>query len=217
MKFKTIRRGFGCVVLLCGIAFASAGAQLHVIVYKDAPVSEEVLDRARAEAVRIFRGAGIELSWINCSRNMAANECQASPAEGVLYLNIVSQGTLVHDLVYGEAFLDDRGKGKVADVFYDRVKDAQRELGINEGRLLGAIAAHEIGHLVLGLHAHHWTGIMTPNWDRENLRLLGMGTLFFSKEQAIRMRQCLSEPERFIAVTDAQNQESGIAKPRSNR
>ena len=202
MKFKTIRRGFGCVVLSCGIAFASAGAQLHVIVHKDAPVPEGVLERARAEAVRIFRGAGIELSWINCSRNTPARECQASTAENVLYLNIVSHGTLVHDMVYGEAFLDDRGKGKVADVFYDRVEDARRDLGINEGRLLGAIAAHEIGHLVLGLHAHHWTGIMTPNWDRENLRFLGMGTLCFSKEQATSMRQRLRGVDRVMTAME---------------
>lgn len=217
MKFKRIRSGIGCVVLLCGIASAGEDAQLRVLVHQDTPVPNSTLEHARAEAVRIFRGAGIELSWINCSRNVPVVECQASTAENVLYLNVVSRGRSSHDMVFGEAYLDERGKGKVADVFYDRVEDAQRELGISEGRLLGAVAAHEIGHLVLGHRSHQWIGIMTRTWDRENLRLLGMGAFFFGKEQAIRMRQRLCGMDRFTTIPEAQAQESGPAKPATNR
>lgn len=218
MKFKQIPWGFACVVLLCGIATASVDIELRVLVYKDVTVPKGVLEQAHAEAVRVFQGAGIELSWVNCSNNSPAAECQASSAENVLYLKIVSRATSSRDLVYGEAFLDDRGVGGVADLFYDRIEGAHRDLGISEGRLLGAVAAHEIGHLVLGLHSHHWIGIMTPAWDQENLRLLGMGALFFTKEEATRMRNRLCGLDRCMTLTGNQVQErTAIAKPVTER
>src|SRR5262249_16089412 len=62
------------------------------------------------------------------------------------------------------------------------------EDGIDEARLLGAVAAHEVGHLLLGLRAHTLWGIMAPRWSGEALRQVGMGRLLFTPEQAARMR-----------------------------
>jgi len=43
--------------------------------------------------------------------------------------------------------------------------------------------AHEIGHLLIGSHAHAPWGIMAAKWHDQELRRLEMGTLFFSAEQ----------------------------------
>jgi hypothetical protein len=55
--------------------------------------------------------------------------------------------------------------------------------------LLGTVAAHELGHLLLGSHAHSSIGIMTPHWEPETLRRMNMGGLLFTREQASRMQE----------------------------
>ena len=63
-------------------------------------------------------------------------------------LHIVPTGKTSSDLVFGLAFLDERGVGKYSDVFLDRIEEACAESGADLSRLLGAVAAHELGHLL---------------------------------------------------------------------
>jgi hypothetical protein len=97
------------------------------------------------------------------------------------------------DLVFGQAFVGESGTGMYADVFLDRIQAAHDQYGTSVPRLLGAVAAHELGHLLLGFQAHSWTGIMTPVWESESLRLMSMGNLLFSREQAVRMQSTLGQ------------------------
>jgi hypothetical protein len=48
--------------------------------------------------------------------------------------------------------------------------------------------AHEIGHLLLGTNAHSPMGIMRPNWQGQELRSIGMGTLLFTPDQGRSMQ-----------------------------
>ena len=91
------------------------------------------------------------------------------------------------DDVFGVAFLDDNGQGKYTDVFFDGVNSLHRDTGANLGRLLGAVAAHEIGHL-LGFKFHSMWGIMSAHWQQDHLRRLERGALLFTPEQALRMQ-----------------------------
>jgi hypothetical protein len=193
MRFRRGFWGLGCFVLLCGIMTAQTSAQVRVLVYRNVDIPGSALDRARNEATRIFHTAGIELSWIDCSPGLPTTECRTSPTKNVLLLDIVAGVKPTSDMVYGQAFLAEDGTGNLADLFFDRVKDAQHDFGINPGRLLGAVAAHELGHLLLGLHAHSWRGIMTPMWSGENLRLVSMGDAYFTQQQATRMHEHLQD------------------------
>ncbi len=74
------------------------------------------------------------------------------------------------------------------DVFWDRCEGMRRDSGVNSATLLGTVAAHEIGHLLLGSNAHSAIGIMAPHWEAEQLRHAGMGSLLFTPEQSARMR-----------------------------
>ena len=103
-------------------------------------------------------------------------------------LHILPREKASSDSAYGEAFLADDGVGKYADVFLDRIGQTHRECGVDRSRLLGAVAAHELGHL-LGLQSHSWVGIMTPSWSGENLKRVAMGATYFTGEQAARMRR----------------------------
>lgn len=192
MGFRREFLGLGCFVLLCGMLTAQTAAQVRVLVYKNVDIPTGVLDRARNEATRIFHMAGIELSWVDCSSGIASLECRPSSMKNVLLLHIVAGIKPSGDMVYGQAFLADDGTGNLAHVYFDRVKDAQRDLGINPGRLLGAVVAHELGHLLLGLNAHSWQGIMTPIWTGDNLRLVSMGDAYFTRQQATRIREHLA-------------------------
>jgi hypothetical protein len=191
MGFTFKRQLVGTIVLLClggATAVSEADAQVHVLVYDNARVSARVMEKAASEAGRIFRSAGVELLWINCSSRANAADCRSTASSRELVLRIVPRGKSAGESVYGDAFLAEDGTGKYADIFFDRIASAHRDFGVNESRLLGAVAAHEIGHLLLGLKAHSWLGIMAAMWESDSLRKAEMGTLLFTREQAARMR-----------------------------
>ena len=98
----------------------------------------------------------------------------------------MQQGTARSDFVFGEAFLGPDGKGKYADVFFNRLRQVADTVDI--AQLLGAVSAHELGHLFLGSHAHALMGIMQPTWGPDSLHRISMGTLAFTPEQQRSMR-----------------------------
>jgi hypothetical protein len=63
---------------------------------------------------------------------------------------------------------------------------------------MGAIIAHEIGHLLLGSNAHAAIGIMRAHWQDAELRMLSKGELLFTTEQGARMRTNLVQEERAV-------------------
>ena len=193
----TCKRQLGLtIVLLClggAVALSQANAQVRVLIYDNARVSTRVVEQAQSEATRIFHSAGVELLWINCSSRAIAAECRSATKTRELVLRIVPRGKSAGDSVYGDAFLAEDGTGKYADIFFDRIASAHRDFGVSESRLLGAVAAHEIGHLLLGLRAHSWIGIMSAMWASDSLRKAEMGTLLFTREQATRMRERMTD------------------------
>jgi hypothetical protein len=164
----------------CIIVFVNDGAGLD----------RSTLRRAEAEATRLLRPSGIQIRWRNCAET---RDCRRPPRSKEFVLHIVPQGTVRSDMVFGEAFLGPDGNGKYADVFFDRLRNVK---GINIAQLLGAVAAHELGHLLLGSHAHSLIGIMEPSWDAQSLRRISMGDLTFTPEQlrSIRNRLVREEP-----------------------
>lgn len=184
------------VVLLCVGACAqtaTVAAEVRVLVYDNERVPSGVLEQAGAEAARIFRQAGIRLLWTNCSGREARHECRLGPNGSDIVVHVIAHGTTANDSIFGEAYLSAEGEGKYADVFLDRIEDAHRGAGTSPSTLLGAVAAHEIGHLLLGLHAHTWVGIMAPTWSSQDLRQMGMGSLLFTREEGNRMKVRLGQ------------------------
>jgi hypothetical protein len=195
MRFGFIRWwGWALVVLLWGaIAMAGTGEvdlpEITVLVNNSAGVSRGVLKRAENDAERIFRAAGVEIQWEDCSRGAVVDACQQVPGANEFVLSIEATGKTSTDSVFGVAFLGEGGIGKYCNVFFDRVEETQRESGTGGAHLLGAVVAHELGHLLLGPHAHAHVGIMTPVWQEQSLRAIEMGTFFFTREQAVSMRE----------------------------
>lgn len=170
MEFTFRRRLILTIVLLCVSATAQAAkenAQVRVLVYDSARISASLLEQAGLETTRIFRSAGIELVWINCTERIEGSACRSMARGKELMLRVVPKGQSVGESVFGDAFLAEDGNGKYADIFFERIATAHRDSGVNESRMLGAVAAHEIGHLLLGLGSHSRSGIMSPVWTND--------------------------------------------------
>jgi hypothetical protein len=198
----------GLVVVLLWENLAAAsdreGAEITVLLNNSAGVSRLIVNEAEAEAGRIFRDAGIEIVWVDCSRGVAvADACRGVPGGNEFFLQIASKGSTSSDRVFGVAFLAEDGNGKYSNVFYDRVERAHGDFGAPVSRLLGAVAAHELGHLLLGSHAHSHLGLMTAVWSDEVLRDMEMGSLLFNRDQAIRMRAQIRGSERTLVSRGA--------------
>ena len=162
------------------------------------------MNEAEAEAARIFRDSGIEIVWVDCSRGVSvADVCRGVPGDNDFVLQIASTGKTSSDLAFGVAFLAENGAGKYSDVFFDRVEQAHVQFGIPLSRLLGAVAAHELGQLMLGSHAHSRAGIMTPVWKETVLRRMDMGRLLFTRGQAFRMKARVRGGERTLVSVGA--------------
>ena len=215
MRFQYRRcAGLAAVVLLWGNMAAgreaNGGHEIRVLVNNSAGVSVAILNQAKVEASRIFRAAGIEIDWVDCPGTRVEDDaCRRVPGSNDFVLHIVAKGKISSDLVFGLSFLGKDGEGKYSDIFYDPVQQGHRELGADVPTLLGTVAAHELGHLLLGLHAHSYAGIMAAVWNEEALRNLRMGGLRFSGDQAARMRARIRGGERTLVRVTASEGRSG--------
>jgi hypothetical protein len=194
----------GSVLLWSGIATGASveSARIRVLVNNSSDVSAPVLRLAESEASRVFSAAGIEIAWINCMSERVGNECLTGSGRYEFVLQIVPTGKTSSDSVFGVAFLGEDGRGKYGDVFFDRIQNAGRTFGAPVARLLGAVSAHELGHLLLGFRGHSNVGIMAPMWGEESLREVGMGTLLFTPEQSKLMRSRIEQRTLLVSWRD---------------
>ena len=167
----------------------SEGTEVKVMVLDNARISSSVLSKAETEAGRIFRGSNIGIHWVNCLKKGERENCHHAPGANEFMLHIVPDGRTRSEMVFGEAFLGDDGSGKYADIFFNRVQAASGTPELDTAQLLGAVTAHELGHLLLGSRSHSAYGIMQPVWEKECLRRIWMGSLLFTREQAQSMQR----------------------------
>ena len=207
MGFKgKLGTGIASVLLWASMSGAQANEpgriKVKVMVLDSVGLSPTVLARTEKEAARIFADAAIHVEWINCQKKGESETCHHAPRADEFMLHIVHHGKTRTDLVFGEAFLGEDGSGKYADVFFDRIQDASNLPELDTAQLLGAVAAHEVGHLLLGSRAHSSSGIMQPVWEKECLRRVWMGSLLFTQKQAQSMQQRFGvSPGTLLAAT----------------
>jgi hypothetical protein len=77
-------------------------------------------------------------------------------------------------------------------VFYGDVQALAQACGVSSEVLFGFVIAHELGHLLLGPHAHTGLGLMRPVWTRTDvLNGVAQGQFRFSTEEGERIRRRL--------------------------
>jgi len=174
---------------------------ISVLVYNQAHVPWQILDRAEGEAARIFHGVGIEVIWTNCNTAITGIpngvNCtqEVRPTEHIVRIlpEIAVVSGFTHDSTMGFAF------GNLASISFCRVKAEAAEFGVSPYAVLGPAITHEIGHL-LGLRGHSPTGIMRAHWQRRDYQAPPLDALKFTPNQAAQMRAEVRERERQQAV-----------------
>jgi len=177
----------------------AAGPGITVLVYNYAAVPAVTLERVEDEAARIFRHAGIETAWRDC-RAEARETNLPCPAPAIFTpgLRIVPNLQLVRNAVRADTM--GYSVGYFATISVDSADIlSRRGLGEVEG-ILGHLAAHELGHVLLPGTAHTVTGIMKARWNRDDWNTARLGWVFFARKQSEFMRRELLAGPRLAAL-----------------
>lgn len=164
---------------------------LRVLVMDRAGTSPETLAEAEEHAARVYRRSGIEIIWHNVQPGVErAQRVPTVPADGrqpIVVVNVMpasmEAGANVPPGVLGVATPDDL----VVHILQGRVERLAEATGTRLPEVLGYTLAHEIGHVLLPLDRHALTGIMRETLDMKHVAQ--GGTLWFSKGQALHMRE----------------------------
>jgi hypothetical protein len=171
---------------------AQESVRVTISVYNDAEVPVGVVGRAEDQAEGVFRRAGIEVTWLNCKVPAVTEEASRACREAVfpqhLHLRFVRRSRGLKGEMMGISFQADDGSGCYADLFYEPMEELHKRDGTDVARLLGHVAAHEIGHLLLGSNSHSAAGIMHAHWTAEELASAKNGRLVFSEKESLRMK-----------------------------
>ena len=185
----------------CGVVRAShAGTKdelgtITIYVYDYADAKPRVLLEAERAAAGILEKAGVETVWVDCPRDDASPRnlaCVASADPTHLILRVLpysmsNRFRQVHGDAMGFAALGERFNCN-AWIFYGRVKDFSLEQQLTLERLLGAVIAHELGHLLLGENVHANTGLMHGYWTNREFLEIESGRIIFSDTESKRIQ-----------------------------
>jgi len=175
---------------------AVAEMRVTILVHNDAGISSGTLRGAEMEASRVFRQSGIAAKWLNCPLPPEGPEdpaqCRTAEFPAYLQLRIARRSRNLSEITFGISYLSADGSGCYANLFYERVEEMHQRSRVNLASLLGDVAAHEIGHLLLGTNSHAASGIMRARWQNGELGSIGTGTLFFSEAESRQMRSKLA-------------------------
>ena len=171
----------------------TAGAKTPVVklvvkLFNYAEISPQVLAGAEREAVRVYREAGIALSWVECGLSEHDTEkflaCEQVDDPFGLFVNIIGQpmaARLPRPGKFATSF------ERHAVVFYHLVEGAAEDGGFSKALILGCVMAHELGHLLLGKNSHA-AGIMTGTFWQQDFERAEKGKLVFTEHQAEAMQ-----------------------------
>jgi hypothetical protein len=162
-------------------------------------IVEDGIDRqkvlsAQETAAKILKYSGIDLAWLICKPGQrdggSGNACERDLGRAEFWMRVVTHrpvGTSATVLGFTEFVGGCRSDS--AGVYYPAAVDGGNSGVASVGEILGAAIAHEVGHLILGAHAHSSGGVMYASWGQMELRLVHLRQLYFSTDQAKLLRE----------------------------
>lgn len=164
---------------------ANSPAQLTMLVDNYSQASPQTIARAEEEAGEILKHSGILLTWQTCQTPTHPESqpiCMKQIKVGEILVRVLGRGTRtgIGNAVFGFAI-----GPTIASVYYDSALGLARQDGADYEApvVLGALIAHEVGHLLLG-SGHTDEGVMLPQWQREQIWQIMTGSLHFTQAQS---------------------------------
>jgi hypothetical protein len=178
------------------VSAAEVQPRLTVLLYDFAGIAPDVLAMAKRQTAKVYGSSGVEIDWIACAASFSKNElnpeCIASrPDRLEIRLLPEFKTRLLHPRAgaLGLALTSEKGGfGTVAFIFADRAKEMGSSPASAFGLILGAIVAHELGHLLLGPGGHSLDGIMKTAWGSPEIVRSLQRQLHFTDKQSERIR-----------------------------
>ena len=174
---------------------------INILVYNYARVPVAVLTAAEREAGKILGVTSIELAWLDCAPAATTDQrCLRGWTKQTPGLRLITGFNKYQARELGHADIP-----VLATIYYEKVvrrvyaENAESDLGT----VLGALMAHELGHLLLTDPKHSTVGVMEPYWGCAQIRSARAGKLLFTAQQAAMLK-------RRLEVRDA-DQDSGSA------
>jgi len=186
--------------LLAGLSYGAGDADMAAItvhLYNNAGVSRTELHAAESAAGWMLEKAGIAVRWQECD-----GLC-AQPSDPLLFVVSVNRQDPPQQTGDALGFALLKNRGNHAAALYHRISAVvARDAAYRDSVLLGAVIAHELGHLLLG-HNRHGEGVMKASWQRRDFESMRQRRLRFTEEEAGQMRDSLSKRIRDWSVRGA--------------
>lgn len=162
---------------------------ITILVYNYAKVPVAVLTSAERQAGKILGVTSIELAWLDCAPASTTDpRCLRGWTKQTPGLRLITGFNKYQDRELGHADVP-----VLATIYYEKVvrrvyaENAESDLGT----VLGALIAHELGHLLLTDPEHSTVGVMEPDWGRAQIRSARDGKLLFTAQQAAMLKRRL--------------------------
>ena len=161
-----------------------------------AAVPSRHLARAQDDVTQLFAAIGVETVWVG-AHGVSSVASQTLPAVSrrpadltiiVLGPEMVEKLAPPEDVV-GAAPCTTTERGRVAYVFYPRLRMIATGSRENDPDLMGLVIAHELGHLLLPYGSHSDEGVMRGRWEVRELQRLDVRQLGFTPFQAQQIRR----------------------------
>jgi hypothetical protein len=220
MSFHRAAAAIGVVLASMTPVKADPRTRIQVRFYTLTPLTDAELTGALESAQRIFAQAAVSVEWLDCS---SASAEAAPPLPCITRLGgndfllrfAASPGATTASDPLGLSIVDGTSRaGVLATVYVDRVNRAANAFGVNRLTLMGRVAAHEIGHLLLGLERHARTGLMRADWSPTSLQRGSLRDWSFSKEEGHRMQAGIIARERQRQHAIARLNPQSVIEPR---
>lgn len=164
---------------------ASRAVAVRVIDLAGVPLTTR--RRALEQAARLFERIGVTIVWDPSPR--VTSSLEAPFAVELTVLDGRSNPSNTGHVVGSSTLLP---VVPTISVFYRDVQEVAEVDVTSTESLFGFVIAHELGHLLLGLHAHSGWGLMKPCWNRTDVAHgVAQGQFRFSAREGERIRRRL--------------------------
>lgn len=177
------------------LATTDPDPSVTVWVYNYAQVPKRNLAEGKRVTTGVFERVGTTLEWVDCPISGAEVKshpvCQERMRPQELALVILPSFSGMHldsghTIGFSQVFLTG-SSGHYAYVSYERVEAAARRGPAVAYQILGYVAAHELGHVLLASGAHSSSGIMRAKLEEGDFQDVARGKLTFTPQQAQRI------------------------------